>query len=184
MLDLVDWRTVDGAVYTASERELTVRVARKMATLSNEAHLEGLVIANIGVLWGASLHCLRAGAPNTPIFGIDIDLVTYKVIGDPQAVLIEGDSRTCWKEFKHPLAGLFIDGAHDLATVELDIMGWTPKVQIGGYVLFHDYAPKASDIEAQPSITGVRQAVDKWAWVHSEWQREELVDSLLVFRRK
>ena len=53
------WRTVPGAALTVAERLFLVDRAREV----EERFGEEATIVNIGVLWGASLHCLREGAP-------------------------------------------------------------------------------------------------------------------------
>lgn len=39
-----------------------------------------------------------------------------------------------------PLSLLFIDGAHDYASVRADYEKFAPWVKVGGYIAFHDYA--------------------------------------------
>ncbi|MES2341725.1 MAG: class I SAM-dependent methyltransferase [Pseudomonadota bacterium] len=57
-----------------------------------------------------------------------------------------------------PLDFVFIDGAHDYASVARDIAGWAPKVRPGGIVSGHDYYTlKAS------KVGGVVNAVDDYA---------------------
>jgi hypothetical protein len=34
---------------------------------------------------------------------------------------------------------VYIDGAHDPINVELDIRTWAPKLNVGGFLLGHDY---------------------------------------------
>jgi predicted O-methyltransferase YrrM len=47
---------------------------------------------------------------------------------------------------------IFIDGNHDYEAVKADIVNWTPFLQHGGWILFHDY-----DITSM----GVQQAVNE-----------------------
>ena len=127
-------------------------------------------MVNIGVEYGASLHCLRAGAPLARIFGIDLD--NSKLVGDPGAVLITGHSHEVSRRFKNNIALLFVDGGHDYATVMGDIIHWTPKVMPGGLVLFHDFSTR-------PQHEGVRLAVERWinSWTGG-WTQTALVDTL------
>lgn len=49
---------------------------------------------------------------------------------------------------------VYIDGDHRYEEVVKDICMWLPKVRKGGILAGHDYS--------EPSIAGVKQAVDEW----------------------
>jgi len=42
------------------------------------------------------------------------------------------------KHFNEPIGFLFVDGAHDFKSVQLDIKSWFSKVKDGGIIAFHD----------------------------------------------
>lgn len=42
------------------------------------------------------------------------------------------------RDFDRPIGLLFVDGAHDYASVSTDIANWRPKLQPGAAVAFHD----------------------------------------------
>lgn len=111
-------------------------------------------ILNIGVWKGGSLHCLRSGAPDATLIGIDIDLSL--LIGDPDAILVQADSTRVQFLVPLPVHLIFIDGGHDEDIVLRDI-AWTNKIPTGGIVAFHDYYERSIQ-----SSFGVRLAVDKW----------------------
>jgi len=46
---------------------------------------------------------------------------------------------------------VFIDAAHDYASVKADILAWLPKIKKGGYIMGHDYG----------MFDGVKKAVDE-----------------------
>ena len=130
---------------------------------------------NIGVEYGASLHCLRAASHAAQLYGIDLD--NTKLEGDPRAELITGDSGSLAvvSQVAPPVHLLLIDGGHDLQTVQQDIALWVPKVVREGLILFHDYSTWELHLE-------VKQAVDEWAkgtpWACHVAQ----VDTLRVYR--
>ena len=174
--------TVPGAALTRDERFLLKRLANDTVY----AFQYPIVIVNIGVMWGASMHCLRAGAPKADLIGIDVDYASCKVHlpGTLSATtLIQADSTVYHEAFTDDIHLLFIDGDHRYDTVSKDIAGWTPKVVLGGIVIFHDYAPKAIDLKRDPSLRGVCRAVDEWFKVcKHEWVKHTHVDSIVSFR--
>ncbi len=57
---------------------------------------------------------------------------------------------------------VFIDAAHDYASVRSDLEGWTPKVRSGGIVAGHDYYT----LKQRSEPSGVVRAVDEWVQTH------------------
>ena len=172
---MADWRTTKGAILTESER-----IWIKDATAAVCEGRENPVVVHIGVEYGGSLHCSRAGAPGAYLVGVDIDLEPC-IEPDCFALLIEGDSAKVCGSFGGGIDFLFIDGAHDRASVEADMDGWLPKVKPGGIVAFHDYNSLPQD---KPHTRGVKEAVDARLWSGAEWERIEGADSICAFRRR
>jgi len=163
-----------------SEREFLRELAEKV----ERAFGHRAVIVNIGVGWGASLHCLRAGAPRARLIGIDIDLQTRKLVGDPGAELIEDDSYVQSRLFEGKVHLVFVDGDHRFQAVMKDITGWAPKVVCEGFIVFHDYSPSPRDLERQPELAGVKQAVELWRSAGGkEWREAGRSGSIIAFRR-
>ena len=174
------YKTVHGAVVTRQEREWLRRMAKDTATKFPEP-----VIVNIGVLNGATMHCLRAGTELAKLFGVDI---TYKHGVHRQeelnATLIQGNSNICHIYFQSEIQMLFIDGDHHYATIKGDIQGWASKVVVGGIISFHDYKPTAGHLRNLPWLEGVKTAVDEWFEVEGHhWKQLETPDSICAFRR-
>lgn len=144
-----------------------------------QQHFETPVIVNIGVSWGASLHCLRAGAPRARLIGVDVDFETRPVrrkdlLRDVE--FVQADSTQYRME--GPAHLVFVDGGHDYRTVQGDIANWTPRIPAGGILIFHDYAPSARDARR---LAGVRQAVDEWR--NEKWEETDQAKSVVAFRR-
>lgn len=71
---------------------------------------------------------------------------------------------------------LFIDGAHDAASVFSDICLYSPKVRVGGRIVFHD---------ATMRDPGVIQALDETLTKDSaRWQPLRRVDSAVIYERR
>jgi len=138
-----------------SERLLLRDLAHKMTQTFSPT----ITIVNIGIREGGSLHCLRAGAPQAKLIGIDRDFHTTPIVGNPNAVLIEGNSTNpkIQSLICAPIHLLFVDGGHEKHTVSQDIAGYAPKIPPRGLVAFHDYYERHL-----PSGFGVRLAVDEW----------------------
>jgi len=173
--DNSSYLTAPGAKMLRVEREHLRDVAGKVPPKT--------VMVNIGVLWGCSVRCLRAGNATAPLRAIDVDVSVAQGLDELAVTLVQGDSRELWKEFSEPIGLLFIDGDHHYETVKRDIAGWVPLVVPGGRVLFHDYAPEQVDLDLFPHIHGVRQAVDEYFNGREDWRAVEAPGSLREFER-
>lgn len=69
-----------------------------------------------------------------PAFERNIDRAGVSELVSP----IVATSEDAAADFAHPVALLFIDAAHDVASVRRDLEVWTPKVVEGGIVALHD----------------------------------------------
>ena len=175
------WRTAPGAALTQAERRWLRHAAGNVARLFGPH----CTIVNIGVEHGASIHCLRAGAPDARIIAVDVDLerIPPKRPDLMRAELVQGDSREVWRDYEGlEVALLFVDGGHEYEIVKADAANWGPSVQVGGVMAFHDYAPRPADLERW-GLGGVRRAVDEWAEGNRRWAKIPVVDSLAAFLR-
>jgi len=96
-----------------------------------------------------------------------------------KARVIVGDSGELHAEFDDDIHLLLIDGDHHYEAVKKDIAGWTPKVAVGGYVIFHDFRtePKAAAKHA-----GVKQAILEWE-AEAQWDLMPDMGSMRTYRR-
>ena len=175
------WQIAPGAALTQRERHWIRQAA------GNVTHIFGprCTIVNIGVEHGASIHCLRAGAPEARIVAVEIDLerIPPKRPDLMRAELVQGDSREVWRDYEElEVALLFVDGGHEYEIVQADIVNWSPMVEVGGVMAFHDYAPRPEHLE-QWHLGGVRRAVDEWVEGNLCWARVPAADSLAAFLR-
>lgn len=161
-----DYRTSKGCSLTLEEREFL----REMA---EQTPRSGCIV-NIGVCYGASLHCLRAGAPEATLYGIDLN--NSRLIGDPGAILITGNSNDPSHLPGVAIDLLFVDGAHDFKTVLYDLTIWAERVQLGGVLICHDYYVHKSD---------VKQAVGFWLRhvTSGAWEELQPAHSIFALRR-
>lgn len=147
---------------------------REMAIRAAETFGSKCMMVNIGVREGATLWCLRDGAPQAEILGVDVDASSWA--GD--WTFMHGDSRRCHALVKGAVHLLLVDGAHDYHNVRDDILNWGAKVPVGGLVVFHDYG----NADAMPWTAGVRQAVDEFM-AGREWAAVDTADSIKTFER-
>jgi len=174
MTTTLPWETRSGNALPQDERSWLKDVASYVPS--------GKLIVNIGVLLGASMYCLRAGAPKARLIGIDINLPPTDLHPSLCAEFIVADSRVCHVSVTVPIVLLFIDGDHHYAVIKEDIANWTPKIVPGGIVAFHDYAPLPRDLAKNPQLEGVRRAVNEWH-DREHWIRLKAPDSLAAFKR-
>lgn len=169
-----DWLTTPGWSMEPEERAWLLGAAAEAA----ERFGTSSCIVNIGVALGASVHCLRAGAPAARLVAIDVDNSLFQ--GDAGAEMVTADSAATGQEWKGAVHLLFVDGDHSRAGVEADLAAWLGHVAPGGVVAFHDYY---SELE---HVAGVREAIDGHVWGPG-WEDVTAlppVGSLKAFRRR
>lgn len=184
----MSYLTVKGDAMGGNERRLFKEQAENVVKRLGP----NLLIMNIGVGPGATLHCLQAGAPQAKIVGLDIN--PRRLHPDaiqalsPRVELKHGDSHSLalQAEYPAPVHIVLVDGEHRRESVKQDIAGWTPKVPVGGVIMFHDYDPAQRWLDRFPEIVGVRQAIGQWkqetGW-NEEWKEAGRADSAIAFVR-
>ena len=168
-----------GAQVTSSERGFLVESARTFSDIRRP------VFVNIGVMWGCTVHCLRAGHGGARIVALDIEYSwRIKYQDDLNVEWITADSRTY--PWKGPIDLLLIDGDHHYNVLTKDIGNWVPHVGVGGLVIFHDYAPSKHNLAQFPELADVRRAVGEWRERENrmgyKWHSDR-ADSMISFRR-
>jgi len=169
---MTDYRTARGWI-SLPEREALKDYASACASAFEDAK-----ILNIGVEYGASLHCLREGAPEAELYGIDLNTKVFEG-DDTGAIMFEGDSHGDEAADALPSGyGLvFLDADHTEEGLDADIKLWARRIRKGGYLLFHDYSDWVLH-------EGVVAAVDSWYDRVKTWEFIEQVDTLRVYRKK
>ena len=172
----VNWRKALGKAVIPVERQWLHDIAAE-----TEADFgPGAVIVNIGIFRGATMYCMRAGAPRARMVGIDIQYPQgARLHPSLKAKVIVGDSGKCHKGFEGPVHLLFIDGDHSYKGVMADIDGWTPKIVPGGVVAFHDYAPEP---KVAAKHAGIKRAVLIWE-LEAQWELIPAAGSIRAYRR-
>lgn len=170
MADVTDYRMAKGWL-TMPEREALVSWAREMAN-----HVG--VTLNIGIEFGASMHCLRHGTGL--LIGVDL-IGDDKMEGGPipESIIIKGPSQYAyqlWQPLGASIKLLFVDGGHDYQTV-MDDARFAAYVVVGGIVAFHDTA-------MSPAEDDVNRAVSDWLAARpGQFHELPQVDSIRAFRR-
>lgn len=71
-----------------------------------------------------------------------IDTLSHDTVLWPEANMIIGDSTKIFYQVPNlPFDILFIDGPHCTTNCMLDFLNFSPKVKVGGLILFHDASP-------------------------------------------
>lgn len=169
-----DYRTAKGWL-TMAEREALFTWAIEVAPMQG-------AMLNIGIEFGASMHCLAEGSGLL----VGVDLVgDDKMEGGPllDTLIVKGMSQdlyTIWSR-EQPIKLAFVDGDHSAAGVRADAENWSLVVSIGGIIAFHDclhFGP----VEV---IAEVNAAVEEWFQLHrDDWTELPSVDSIRSFRRE
>lgn len=170
-----------GAQVTQGERHFIKYCAEQFGSVPNPTFV------NIGVMWGCTVHCLRAGHPTAIIYALDIKYAwEIKHKDEINVHWLTGDSRT-YDWTGGPIQLLLIDGDHHYATISKDILNWTRYVPINGMVLYHDYRPTAHNLRQFPELADVQKAVGEWRQREIEhnrkWKAIDVVSSMVGYRR-
>lgn len=151
--------TVPGAAMTKAEREYI-----KLASEYICKTFDDPIMVNLGVMWGASMHCLRAGCKDAILVGVDTNF-SHKIqhIDALQPIIwVALDSAEAGHNYDNEIHLLFVDADHRYEAVKKDIEAWTPHIVPGGLIIFHDYAPAKVDLDRDPGLAGVNRAVNEW----------------------
>ena len=148
---------------------LKIEERRKLFELAqgvpdSEWHL----ILNIGIEYGASMICLRAGNKQATLTGIDIDcskLIKIKEIDWYGNINIREmtsmDAFSAIQQDVESLSLLFIDGDHGYRGVTLDTL-YCDLLEEDGIVMFHDCYDWEEPDKPHRKVPGVMAAVDDW----------------------
>lgn len=141
------------------------------------------VILNIGVEFGASLACLRAGNLYARILGLDLDI--SKAVSTYGCELHRVDSHEVVNNWDTPLDLIFVDGDHGELGVSLDAK-FADFLPVGGHILFQDCWDWEDTSIVHQVCPGVNAAVEKWFSredVKQEFEELPSVETTRVFRR-
>ena len=116
------------------------------------------ICVNIGAGFGTSALAILEKKPGAFIFSVDTreqkaekQNVQKAGFSAWQVVRVLGNSGYVGIHWPYDdIDLLFVDGAHDNASVTRDIQAWVPKVTKGGVILFHDYKHRNL-----PDLTGI-----------------------------
>jgi hypothetical protein len=78
---------------------------------------------------------------------------------------------------------IFIDAAHDYASVRADFLTWRELLQPGGRIAFHDSHPCSLRPELGPESGPVRLCQEIADGTHGAWAIAETADSITTVRR-
>jgi len=176
------WQTVEGAILSNAERRWLVETAAITA-----ARFASPLILNIGVYKGASMHCLREGAPRAHLVGIDVAQRYVQYLDILDAEFIWKDTRQV--DWNREIHLLFVDGGHSYEVVRSDILKFATHVARGGIAAFHDYYRSQEYLEERKrrypkrAPLGVAKAVNELCTRESGWQEIAVVDSIAAFQR-
>ena len=140
-----DYRTAKGWL-TMAEREALFTWAIEVAPMQG-------AMLNIGIEFGASMHCLAEGSGLL----VGVDLVgDEKMEGGPllDTLIVKGMSQdlyTIWSR-EQPIKLAFVDGGHDYRTVMSDCR-FAYLVCHGGIIAFHDTSNSPAEADVNRAVT-------------------------------
>lgn len=171
---VIDYKKAKGWL-KAGETELLHDLAKSLPASA--------VILNIGVEYGKSLACLRAGNAEAHIIGLDLDIT--KAVSTYGCELIQQNSHEAFEGWETPLDLVFVDGDHGKLGVLLDAR-FSEFVKVGGYILFQDVFDWDEPGAIHKVCPGVYEAVEEWAnrpATKQEFEELPSVDTTRVFKR-
>lgn len=175
------------------EEDLIDRILDKL-----KAELGEIRALEIGVFGANTVRGIyrRAKEIDCPVECSGVDFEKYRPNPTPDLnyKFYAGDSMDMWREIKGKFNFLFIDGCHCVNHSMSDFLNYSPMVEGGGYVLFHDTAlptslgkekqeewPQDHSYAGKPSsVLGVREGLQKLGLLQgyrSDWKLIEEVPS-------
>lgn len=121
-------------------------------------------VVEVGCLHGRSSFALASACPG-PVYCIDPwndegwKSWSSSMADVPNAHPIRGPSPDAGVAVPDPVDMVFIDGAHDYASVVADITYWLPRTQV--LLCGHDYVPFSALNGNEPGFPDVPRAVDE-----------------------
>jgi hypothetical protein len=170
----------------------------EVSLLARYAKNSKIGIVEIGVLDGETTREFSSDV-NVPIYGIDPiipDSMNLNLVGSADLIrnnmshynnftLYEDYSFNVIKEFTNKFDFIFIDGDHEYDSVRKDFDDWSNKLEIGGYVAFHDSGSVTSieaDFKGWPGCIQIVDEIksgkhgDSFEWI-------ENVDTINIFKK-
>lgn len=132
-----------------------------IAALNHTAHMNNTVVVEVGSYNGETTRCLaqvtnRRVIAVDPYFGYGGTNENYKFFRDNitdcnNVSHLKKTSADAWRNWPFgPISFVFIDAAHNYASVSFDIDAWSQKLITGGLLALHDTANRG--------FAGVRRA--------------------------
>ena len=161
---------------TANERQL-------LSDLAEDVPLKGHIL-NIGIEYGASIHCIRAGNAKTFITASDLEGREKLDKLAPLVNWMQADSGEVARFWNEPVDLVFVDGDHSYKGVTRDLE-FAHHVSVDGVIAFHDcYSWEGPPKTVHKICPDVNKAVQEWYDAHGEsWRELEPVDSIRYFER-
>ena len=97
---------------------------------------------------------------------------------EDHVVAVVGRSPVVARDWRTPLAFVFVDGGHGDEPARLDYEGWSPHVAIGGTLAIHDVFPDPADGGRPPYERIFRPALES-----GRFRLESATGSLRILRR-
>jgi hypothetical protein len=157
-------------------------------------------IVEIGVLDGETTKIISQHT-KSPIYGIDPiipDSMDPNLIGSKNKILNNMSSYnqfTLYDDYSYNVVNyfnnrfdfIFIDGDHKYDAVKCDFIDWFPKLEVGGYIAFHDSGPVNSikaDFKGWEGCIQLVNEIKNGLFFNEEIEWIENVDTINVFRKK
>lgn len=127
-----------------------------------------------------------------PVEAVGVDFEQYRPnpTPDPNYIFHAGDSMDQWREVKGKFNFLFIDACHCVVHSSQDFLHYSPFIEVGGYILWHDTALPAGKEKQQfwpqdhsyagkpPSGLGVREGLKKLGLLDNRRSDFEFVEEV------
>lgn len=128
------------------------------------------VMVEVGVEYGRGSAALLFGAPNARLYAVDLFPNDYADIHRSNLIeagyagrfeQVQGDSAETGNHWTIPADLILIDADHHYEPVRRDIAAWVRHVKPGGYLIFHDCAPRTNPAPHDQHLQ-VQRAVSEW----------------------
>lgn len=174
------------------EADLVDRLLDKIKAEFGTIKLLEIGVFGAGTVRGVYRRAKEIGCPAECV-GVDFEQYRPNPTPDANYVFHAADSMDAWRQMKgQKFNFLFVDGCHCVNHAQCDFLNYSPFVEVGGWVLFHDTAlpsfqkhqeewPQDHSYAGKPSsVLGVREGLTKLGLLQgyrADWKLIEEIPS-------
>lgn len=182
--EIVEGSNFKWSLMSDTDRATMTRTVREMC---DSIPGDTLNFLEIGTYNGSTAYGVKAvvEAKGKKLNYYGIDIMTHDTVLFPSATFVLGDSRNVYDQIPNvPFDILFIDGPHTLEHCVSDYENYSPKVKVGGLILFHDTSPASQHGDTNVLVSLKKLSLTDKGYEHvGDYWTEEPYGGISIYRK-